>query len=88
MTKYVTKSELQHSSSMHRLLKSIFNDVVEVGGKSTRCCLRKMMTKLLGDQMMSKQEKCHLINGIDLTFLKVSVKAREEKQTFTKLEFS
>ena len=81
MTKYVTKSELQHSSSMHRLFKSVFSDVVGRDGKSARSCLRKMMSKLLGDRMMSKQEKCHLVNGspiVECTHRMINVDLRNE----------
>ena len=65
MTKYVTKSELSKSSTINRLMKTIFHETMEQG-KSTQTFLRRMMSKMLGERTMSKQEKAHLVMSLPI----------------------
>ena len=66
MTKYVTKSELATTKTAARLMRSIFTRTVTDDGMSVQSFLRRIMNKLLGDRMLSKQETCHLMLSIPI----------------------
>ena len=66
MSKYVTKSDFSTNAACARLMKSLFDKTVTEEGRTTQSYLRRAMSKLLGDRMMSKQESCHLMLGIPI----------------------
>ena len=65
LTKYVTKPEKDMSVGMCHLIKTILHTSLNVG-VSVKSTLRKIMSKLIGSRVMSKQETCHLINSMSL----------------------
>ena len=68
MTKYVTKSDMSSNKACTSLMKSLFDKTVTEEGRSVQSLLRRIMSKLLGERMISKQEKCHLMLGISIVF--------------------
>lgn len=66
MTKYVTKSDFSTDAGLQRLMKSVYRQTVTEQGRSSQACLRRLMSKLLGERIMSKQEKAHLINSLPI----------------------
>jgi len=66
MTKYVTKSELATTKTAARLIHSILTRTVTDDGMYVQSFLRRIMNKLLGDRMLSKQETCHLMLSIPI----------------------
>ena len=78
LTKYVTKAEKSLTRGMEYLVRSIMRaNMLE--GSDTLTTLRKIMGKLLGSRMISKQETCHLLNSLPLvscshSFLMINLK--------------
>ena len=68
MTKYVTKNDMSSNAACGRLMKSLFHKTVQTEGRSVQSFLRRTMSKLLGERMMSKQESCHLMLGIPIVY--------------------
>jgi len=60
MTKYVTKTETRVTKRVASMMKHILEASV-VGNESLVAALKRTMAKLLGEQMLSMQETCHLI---------------------------
>ena len=67
LTKYVTKPEKDMSVGMCHLIKTILYRIFNVG-LSVKATLHKIMGKLIGLRIMSKQETCHLSNSLSLVF--------------------
>ena len=83
MTKYVTKSDMSNNRAVHQLVKSVYRDTVTRQGRSTATFLRRSMGKLLGERIMSKQEKCHLMLGIPIvhsTHEMINVNLKNDKR--------
>jgi len=78
LTKYVTKPEKTLTRGMDFIVRSIMRaNVIE--RTDTLTTLRKVMGKLLGSRMISKQETCHLLNFLPLVscshrFLTINLK--------------
>ena len=68
MTNYVTKNDMANNKSYHRVVKYIYCKSVESEGRSVQSFLRRAMSKLLGERMMSKQETCHLMMGLPMVY--------------------
>ena len=65
MAKYVTKPEATHSRGISTMMKKVFEKNIEEG-LNAQSSLKRSMSKLIGDRMLSKQETCHLIMGLPL----------------------
>jgi hypothetical protein len=65
MTKYVTKTEACHTPRTRRLLFSCLSRVSQ-DGSDTAVILKRLMTKVHGERVRSKQETCHLMNSLPL----------------------
>ena len=65
LTKYVTKAEKSLTRGMEFLVRAIMK-ANYLDASDTLTTLRKIMGKLLGSRMISKQETCHLINSLPL----------------------
>ena len=62
MTKYVCKPEIEISKGLSKMVEKVIN-VGHHSGLGTKGILKRVMTKLLGNRTMVKQESCHLILG-------------------------
>ena len=65
MTKYVCKSEIEISKGLSKMVENVIN-VGHHTGLGTKGILKRVMTKLIGNRTMSKQESCHLILGTSM----------------------
>ena len=62
MTMYVCKPEIEISKGLSKMVENVIN-VGHHTGLGTKGILKRVMTKLIGNRPMSKQESCHLILG-------------------------
>ena len=69
MAKYVTKSDNAQTKGSHRMIRNLFTKTVQEEGRSTQAFLRRVMSKFMGERVMSKQESCHLLLGLPIVFL-------------------
>lgn len=84
MSKYVTKSDMSNNLAVHRLVKRI-HQTSSREGRSTASFLRRAMGKLLGERIMSKQEKCHLLFGLPIVHCshqQVNVNLKNDRNAF------
>lgn len=84
MSKYVTKSDMSNNLAVHRLVKRI-HQTSSAEGRSTASFLCRAMGKLLGERIMSKQEKCHLMFGLPIVHCshqQVNVNLKNDRNAF------
>lgn len=60
MTKYVTKTGTRVTQHVASMMKKILSATIE-GNEMVVMALKRTMSKLLGERMLSMQETCHLI---------------------------
>ena len=65
LTKYVTKPEISMTKGIAAMIRNILKGTIE-DGLSVQAALKRSMAKLLGERMMCKQEKSHLILSLPM----------------------
>ena len=65
MTKYVTKPEISMTKGIAAMIRNILKGTIE-DGLNVQAALKRSMAKLLGERMMCKQEKSHLILSLPM----------------------
>ena len=65
LTKYITKTEKNMTAGMRYLIKKVMLKSLD-DGHSALHSIKKIMSRLMGNRVISRQETCHLINGLPL----------------------
>ena len=65
LTKYVTKTEKSLSKGMKYFIRNVVTKNLD-DGQTALQTIKKVMNRLLGNRLISRQETCHLINNLPL----------------------
>ena len=82
LTKYITKTEKNMTAGMRYLIKRVLLKSLD-DGNSALHSIKKIMSRLIGNRVISRQETCHLINSLPLVscthnFVTISLVANKE----------